>query len=342
MLINNDSYFKVLNDVKARICDAQYKAVLGVNREQILLYWSIGKVISTNVQYGNNFISNLARDIKADFPKAKGYSARNLRYMRKFAELVADERILQTVSANLSWSHNTHLFDKTNSLGEYLWYAMQTIENGWSLSSLEYHTDTKVFERQAISDKTANYVEKLPMPQSELVLETLKDPFVFDFVEQREHIMEKEIEDELVANIAKTIMELGTGFAFVDNQYIVNVSSVDYEIDLLFYNLRLRCYVAIELKRGKFLPEYAGKMNFYLSALDKQVKHELDNPSIGIILCKTKDKLTAEYALQDINKPIGIAEYKLSDFLPEELAHTLPSAEDIEKRIKAKYHIEED
>ena len=222
VLINNDSHFKVLNDVKARICDAQYKAVLGVNREQILLYWSIGKVISTNVQYGNNFISNLARDIKADFPKAKGYSARNLRYMRKFAELVTDERILQTVSANLSWSHNTHLFDKTNSLGEYLWYATQTIENGWSLSSLEYHTDTKVFERQAIPDKTANYLEKLPTPQSELVLETLKDPFVFDFVEQCERIMEKEIEDELVANIAKTILELGTGFAFVDNQYIVN------------------------------------------------------------------------------------------------------------------------
>ena len=342
MLINSDSYFQVLGDVKARICDAQYKAVLGVNREQILLYWHIGKTIAANVQYGSSFISNLARDIKTDFPKAKGYSARNLRYMRKFADLVDDERILQTVSANLSWSHNTHLFDKTNSLGEYLWYATQTIDNGWSLSSLEYHTDTKAFERQALPDKTANYLERLPAPQSELVLETLKDPFVFDFVEQRERIMEKEIEDELVANIAKTILELGTGFAFVDNQYTVSVSGIDYDIDLLFYNLRLRCYVAIELKRGKFLPEYAGKMNFYLSALDNQVKHELDNPSIGIILCKTKDKLTAEYALQDINKPIGIAEYKLSEFLPEELAHTLPSAEDIEKRIKAKYHIEED
>jgi predicted nuclease of restriction endonuclease-like (RecB) superfamily len=342
MLINNDSYFQILEDVKTRIRDAQYKAVLGVNREQILLYWSIGKAISANVQYGSSFINNLARDIKMDFPKAKGYSARNLRYMRKFADLVDDERILQTVSANLSWSHNTHLFDKTNSLGEYLWYATQTIENGWSLTSLEYHTDTKAFVRQALPDKMTNYLERLPTPQSELVLETLKDPFVFDFVEQRERIMEKEIEDELVANIAKTILELGTGFAFVGNQYMVSVSGVDYEIDLLFYNLRLRCYVAIELKRGKFLPEYAGKMNFYLSALDKQVKHEFDNPSIGIILCKTKDNLTAEYALQDINKPIGIAEYKLSDFLPEELAHTLPSAEDIEKRIKVKYHIEED
>jgi len=342
VLINNDSYLQLLEDVKSRICNAQYRALLGVNREQILLYWHIGRVISANVQYGSSFISNLARDIKADFPKAKGYSARNLRYMRKFAELVDDERILQTVSANLSWSHNTHLFDKIKSLGEYLWYATQTIENGWSLSSLEYHTDTKAFARQALLDKTANYLERLPVPQSELVMDTLKDPFVFDFVEQRERIMEKEIEDELVANIAKTILELGTGFAFVDNQYILTVSGVDYEVDLLFYNLRLRCFVAIELKRGKFLPEYAGKMNFYLSALDDNVKHELDNPSIGIILCKTKDKLTAEYALKDINKPIGVAEYKLSDFLPEELTDTFPSAEDIEKRIRAKYHIEED
>ena len=180
------------------------------------------------------------------------------------------------------------------------------------------------------------------MPQSGLAIDTLKDPYVFDFVDQRDGIIEREIEDELVANIAKTIMEPGTGFAFCGNQFQVTVSNVDYYLDLLFYNTRLRCYVVIEFKKCKFKPEYAGKMNFYLSAVDATLKHELDNPSIGIILCKTKDKLTADYALKDINKPIGIAEYKLSDFLPEELADTLPSAEDIEKRIKDKYKIEED
>ena len=342
MLINSDSYFQTLEDIKARIHNAQYKAVLGVNREQIELFWNIGKLISENAKYGSNFIENLARDIKSDFPKAKGYSARNLRYMRRFAALVNDEEILQTVSAILSWSHNTHLLDKTKTLDEYLWYATQTIRNGWSLSALEYHTDTKGYERQAIADKTTNYKALLPMPQSGLATDTLKDPYVFDFVEQREGIIESEIADGLIANIAKTIMELGTGFAFYGHEYQITVGNSDYKIDLLFYNTRLRCYVVIELKRGKFLPEYAGKLNFYLSAVDDILRHESDNPTIGILLCKEKDKMTAEYALRDINKPIGVSEYKLSDFVPQELVDTLPSAEDIEKRIKDKYKIEED
>jgi predicted nuclease of restriction endonuclease-like (RecB) superfamily len=342
VLINNNSYFQALEDVKARIHSAQYRAILGANFEQITLYWNIGKVIIENTKYGSKFVENLARDIKLDFPNAKGYSVRNLNYMRKFAEFVPDEGKVQTVSALLSWSHNTHLFDKTKSLEEYLWYAVQTIESGWSLNLLEYHTETKAYERQALPDKTANYKALLPMPQSELVTDTLKDPYVFDFIEQREGIIEKEIEDALVANIAKTIMELGTGFAYYGNQYQITVGNVDYAIDLLFYNTRLRCWVVIELKKGKFKPEYAGKLNFYLSAVDDMLKHENDNPSIGILLCKEKDKLTAEYALRDINKPIGVSEYKLSDFVPHELADTLPSAEDIEKRIMDKYKIEED
>lgn len=342
MLINNDSYFQALEDIKMRIHSAQYKAMLGANREQILLFWHIGKVISENTEYGNSFIDNLARDIKSHFPKTKGYSARNLRYMRKFAELITDEEILQTVSANLSWSHNTHLLDKTKTLDEYLWYAAQTIENGWALSSLEYHTETKAYTRQALADKTTNYKVMLPKPQSGLAIDTLKDPYVFDFVEQREGIIEREIESELVSNIAKTIMELGTGFAFLGNQYHLSIADTDYYLDLLFYNTRLRCYVVIELKNGKFKPEYAGKLNFYLSAVDDMLRHENDNPTIGILLCKEKDKMTAEYALRDINKPIGVSEYKLSDFVPQELADTLPSAEDIEKRIKGKYEIRED
>ncbi|MCL2053371.1 MAG: PDDEXK nuclease domain-containing protein [Oscillospiraceae bacterium] len=342
MLINDNSYFQALEDIKTRIHDAQHKAVLGMNREQIILFWNIGNVIIENTKYGNKFVENLARDIKLDFPKAKGYSVRNLKYMRKFAAFVPDEEKVQTVSALLSWSHNTHLLDKTKTLDEYLWYAMQTIENGWALSSLEYHTETKAYARQALADKTANYKALLPMPQSGLATDTLKDPYVFDFVEQREGIIEREIEDELVANIAKTIMELGTGFAFYGNQYQITVGNVDYYLDLLFYNTRLRCWVVIELKRGKFQPEYAGKLNFYLSAVDDMLRHENDNPTIGILLCKEKDKMTAEYALRDINKPIGVSEYKLSDFVPQEFVDTLPSAEDIEKRIKDKFKIEED
>jgi len=340
MLINGNDYIKVLESIKTEIRNAQYRAVLGANREQIILYWNIGRVIIENTRYGAKFVENLARDIKSEFPNAKGYSARNLKYMRKFAELVTDEQKVQTVSALLTWSHNTYLFDKANSLDEYFWYATQTIENGWSLSSLEYHVGTKTYQRQAIGEKAANYKTMLPKPQSNLALETLKNPYVFDFVEQREGIVEREIENELVANIAKTLLELGTGFAFLGNQYHLTVSNKDYYLDLLFYNTRLRCYVVVELKAGEFKPEYAGKLNFYLSAVDDMLRHEHDNPSIGILLCKERDKLTAEYALRDINKPIGVSAYRLSDFVPQELADTLPSAEDIERRIRRKYAIE--
>jgi len=342
VLINDNEYFKVLESVKAAIQNARYRAVLGANREQILLYWNIGRVIIGNTRYGAKFVENLARDIKSEFPNAKGYSARNLKYMRKFAELVPDEEKVQTVSALLTWSHNRCLFDKTNTLEEYLWYAAQTIENGWSLSSLEYFVGTKTYQRQAIGEKAANYKILLAQPQSGLATETLKNPYVFDFVEQREGIIEREIEDELVANIAKTIMELGTGFAFYGRQYHMEVSGKDYYLDLLFYNTKLRCFVVIEIKNTEFRPEYAGKLNFYLSAIDDMLRHESDNPSIGILLCKERDRLTAEYALRDINKPIGVSEYRLSDFVPRELADTLPSAEDIEKRINSKYEIKED
>lgn len=342
MLINNKEYFDVLENIKERIKAAQYKAVLGANREQILLYWNIGKVISDNTKYGAKFVENLACDIKTEFPNAKGYSARNLKYMRKFAEIVNDEQKVQTVSALLSWSHNVLLLDKAKTQEENLWYAKQTIENDWSLSALEHHVETKTYHRQAIAEKTTNYDRLLPSPFSELAQETLKSPYIFDFVEKRKGIIEREIENELVANVAKTIMELGTGFAFVGNQYHIEVGNKDYYIDLLFYNTKLRCFVVIELKNTEFMPEYAGKLNFYLSAVDDILKHETDNPSIGIMLCKTKDKLTAEYALKDINKPIGVSEYKLSDFVPAELANTLPSAEDIEKRVKMKFDIDEE
>jgi predicted nuclease of restriction endonuclease-like (RecB) superfamily len=339
MLINNAEYFDLLEKIKEQIRSAQYRAVLGVNREQILLYWNIGRVIIENIQWGNKFIDNLARDIKLAFPNSKGYSVRNLKYMRKFAEQISDFQIVQTVSAQFSWSHNTTLLDKTKSLAEYLWYADRIIQDGLSLSALENRIELRTYERQAIPPKATNYERLLPSIQNALVTETLKSPYVFDFIEKRDDIIEREIENELVANIAQTLLELGTGFAFMGNQYHLVVGNVDYYIDLLFYNTKLRCYVVIELKAGKFKPEYTGKLNFYLSAIDDTLKHADDNPSIGILLCKERDKLTAEYALRDINKPIGVSEYRLSDFVPQELADTLPSAEDIERRIKDKYEI---
>ena len=339
MLINDDGYFKALENIKAQNHNTRHRAVLGLNREMIVMFWNIGKIILENGEYGNRFVKNLSRDISAEFPNMKGYSVRNLQYMRKFAETVPDVEKVQTVFALLTWAHNIRLLDKTNTADEYLWYAEKTIENGWSLSSLKHHVETKTYQRQAVGEKASNFDLMLPSPQSNLAIETLKNPYVFDFVEQREGIIEREIENELVANIAKTIIELGTGFAFVGNQYRLEVSGTEYRLDLLFYNMRLRCFVVVELKNTEFKPEYAGKLNFYLSAVDDMLRHEHDNPTIGILLCKERDKITAEYALRDINKPIGVSEYKLSDFVPEELADTLPSAEDIEKRIRRKYKL---
>ena len=340
MLINNNDYFKVLEDIKDQIKTAQYRAVLGANRELILLYWNIGKTIIEFSTYGSGFVENLARDIKHDFPNAKGYSVRNLRYMRKFAEMFDDIENLQVPLADLTWYHLQTLMNKVSDKTAYLWYADKTLENGWSRNVLAHQIEARTYERQSLAEKSTNFERTLPSPQSELARDTLKNPYVFDFIEIRDNIIEREIENELVANIAKTLIELGTGFAFMGSQYHLCVGDDDFYIDLLFYNTRLHCHVAVELKAGKFRPEYAGKLNFYLSAIDDVLKHESDNPSIGIILCKEHNKITAEYALKDINKPIGVSEYRLSDFVPEELADTLPSAEDIEKRIKGDYELE--
>jgi predicted nuclease of restriction endonuclease-like (RecB) superfamily len=339
MLLNSNDYFQILEDVKARIKNAQYRAVLGANKEQIMLYWNIGNIINQKSTYGNKFIENLAKDIKTEFPKTTGYSVRNLNYMRKFATLFADESIVQVPLAELTWYHLQLLMDKIYDKNVYIWYAEKAIENSWSRNVLLHQIETKLYERQAIAEKSTNYIRTLPSPQGELALEMLKNPYIFDFIELQDDIIEREIENELVANIAKTLIELGTGFAFLGNQYHLSVGNEDYYLDLLFYNTRLRCFVVIELKAGKFKPEYAGKLNFYLSAVDDMLKHEQDNPSIGILLCKERDKLTAEYALRDINKPIGVSEYKLSEFVPPEFADTLPTAEDLEKRIRQKYEL---
>jgi len=342
MLMNSNEYFEILEDIKMRIKTAQYKAALGMNREQILLYWNVGKVIIENSKWGNKFIDNLARDIKLEFPNTTGYSVRNLKYMKKFAIMFSDDEIVQAALAQLTWYHLQALMDKVSDNRTYLWYADKCIENGWSRDILVHQIEMKLYERQAIAEKADNFERTLASPQSELARDTLKNPYVFDFIESRQKLVEHEIENELVANIVATLLELGTGFAFIGHQYPLEIENEDYQIDVLFYNTKLRCYVVVELKTGKFRPEYAGKLNFYLSVVDDTLKHETDNPSIGILLCKERKKLTAEYALKDINKPIGVSEYKLSDFVPAELADTLPSAEDIEKRIKAKYEIEGD
>ena len=334
MLINSNEYLEIVESIRDEIKGAQYKASVSVNRELIMLYYNIGQVINEHKSWGNKFIDNLAADIKLSFPNATGYSARNLKYMAKFAAIYPDFEFVQQVVAQIPWGHNVVLMDKISDDAVRKWYIKQSIEHGWSRNILVHQIESGLYERQVISDKISNFENRLASPQSELAVQTMKDPYVFDFIPFKEDMVERDIEQALVQDITKLLLELGTGFAFLGNQYHINVGGDDFYIDLLFYNLNLRCYVVIELKTGEFKPEYAGQLNFYLSAVDGILKKETDNPSIGLLLCKSKNDLVAEYALKDMSKPIGVSEYKITSSLPEDLGKQLPSVEDIQKRIK--------
>lgn len=334
MLMNNSEYIEIIEAIKSEIIGAQYKAALNVNRELIMLYYNIGKIINEHKSWGNKFIENLAADIKLSFPNAKGYSVRNLKYMAKLAATYDDEEFVQQAVAQIPWGHTVVLLDKFSDSTIRNWYVKKTIENGWSRNVLIHQIESGLYERQAIAEKISNFENRLASPQSELAVQTMKDPYIFDFIPFSEEMVERDIENALVKDITKLLLELGTGFAFLGNQYHINVGGDDFYIDLLFYNLNLRCYVVIELKTGEFKPEYAGQLNFYLSAVDGIIKRPEDNPSIGLLLCKSKNDLVAEYALKDMSKPIGVSEYKITSSLPEDLSKQLPSIEDIQKRIK--------
>lgn len=334
MLMNSNEYIEIIETIKGEIGGAQYKAALSVNRELIMLYYHIGMVINEHKTWGSKFIENLAADIRISFPNVKGYSVRNLKYMAKFAETYPDESFVQQAVAQIPWGHTTVLLDKFSDDTVRNWYLNKTIENGWSRNVLIHQIESGLYERQALAEKISNFENRLASPQSELAVQTMKDPYIFDFIPFSEDMVERDIENALVKDITKLLLELGTGFAFLGNQYHLNVGGDDFYIDLLFYNLNLRCYVVIELKTGEFKPEYAGQLNFYLSAVDGIIKHPEDNPSIGLLLCKSKNDLVAEYALKDMSKPIGVSEYKITSSLPENLSKQLPSIEDIQKRIK--------
>lgn len=333
MLMNQAEYLETISAIKSEIKGAQYRAVLGANRELIMLYWRIGQVINAHKTWGNKFVENLAADIKLEFPNATGYSARNLKYMAKFAETYPDIEFVQTVSAQISWSHNVAILDKVKDADQRVWYMESARKNGWSKNVLVHQIESGLYERQALSGKVNNFAAALPPQQSELAQQMMKDPYVFDFIPFRENMVERDIERALVSEVTKLLLELGTGFAFLGNQYHLNVGGDDFYVDLLFYHLKLRSYVVIELKTGEFKPEYAGQLNFYLSAVDGILKAEGDNPSIGLLLCKTKNDLVAEYSLKDVSKPIGVSEYRVTGVLPEELRDQLPSVEDIQSRI---------
>lgn len=323
-----------VEQVKQVILTAQHKASLSLNQGLVLMYYRIGQRINEHKEWGNKFIDNLAKDIRISFPRAKGYSVRNLKYMAKFAQEYPDEQFVQTVSAQIPWSHNIAILNKVNDLDERIWYIKKTVENGWSHAVLVHQIESKLYERQALAEKVSNFEARRMASHSELAVQTMKDPYIFDFIPFKEQMVERAIEEALVKDITKLLLELGTGFAFLGHQYQLNVGGDDFYIDLLFYNLNLRSYVVIELKTGEFKPEYAGQLNFYLSAVDGTLKKDGDNPSIGLLLCKSKNNLVAEYALKDISKPMGVSEYRITSHLPEELKEQLPSIEDLQKRIR--------
>ena len=330
MLENDDKYFEVLHDIKKTLMITRNKIVENVNKDLILMYYNIGLKLIENNKWGSSFIDTLAKDLKMEFPTLKGMSARNLRYMQKFATEFDNDEFLQHDVAKLPWTSVTTIMDQVKDKEQRNWYIKESVQNGWSRPVIVHQIASKLYERQALlEDKTTNFDETLPSPNNEQVKELLKNPYIFDFITADKELKELDIEQELTANITKLLLELGNGFAFVGRQYHLEIENEDYYIDLLFYNLKVRSYVVIELKTTEFKPEYAGKLNFYLSAIDKYIKAESDNPTFGILLCKDKKKVTAELALKDI----GVSEYKILSEIPEFLENTLPSIEDIEKRL---------
>ena len=325
-----DNYDVFLKDLKTRIRQAQVKAALAVNQELIILYWQIGREILARQQqegWGAKVIDRLAKDLKREFPDMKGFSPRNLKYMRAFAEAYLDQAIVQEVLAQIPWYHNQALLDKLKAPDERLWYAQGTLENGWSRNILVMQIESNLFQRQG--GAVTNFERTLPPEQSDLAQQLIKDPYNFDFLNLSSATQERELERALVERIRDFLLELGVGFSFVGSQYRLEVSGNEYFMDMLFYHLKLRCYVIIDLKVTEFRPEYTGKMNFYVAAVDDLLRHPDDQPTIGIVLCKSKDKTSAEYTLRNVNTPIAVATHSL----PDQLKANLPTIEQLEMEM---------
>ena len=329
-------YYEFLQELKERIRSAQIRAALAVNRELVLLYWQIGRDILTRQQqqgWGAKVVDQLSKDLQKEFPQMKGFSSRNLKYMRAFAQAYPDEQIVQQLAAQIPWFHNCILLDKVKEPTERLWYIQQTIEHGWSRNVLIHQIESKLYSRQGKA--ITNFERTLPKSQSDLAQNLLKDPYNFDFLSLGKEAQERDLERALIDHIRNFLLELGVGFAFVGSQYHLEVGGQDFYLDLLFYHLRLRCFVVVDLKMSDFQPEFSGKMNFYLSVVDDLLRHPDDQPSIGIVLCKSKNHVIVEYALRDLNKPIGVSAYQLQSALPEQMKGNLPTIEELEAELEA-------
>jgi predicted nuclease of restriction endonuclease-like (RecB) superfamily len=328
-----EDYQSVLADLKNQVRTARVKASLQANSEQIKLYWYIGNKIlerQQTAQWGEKLLERLANDLRHEFPDMRGFSKTNLKYMRMFAQTYPS--IGQRVVDQLPWGQNIILITKVKDPETRDWYAQACFENGWSRPVLEVKIESSLHQRQG--QATTNFSKTLPPPQSDLARQILKDPYTFDFLGLGNEALEREVERGLLAHLKDFMLELGVGFAFLGNQYHLEVGGEDFYIDLLFYHVKLHCYVVIELKARDFKPEDTGQLSFYLSAVDGILRQPPDNPTIGLLLCKSKNHVIAEYALQSINLPLGVAEYQLVEALPKNYQSSLPSIEQLEAELE--------
>jgi predicted nuclease of restriction endonuclease-like (RecB) superfamily len=345
-----DAYHTLLKEIKNRIHSARSRSILAVNKELIELYWGIGRLIIKQQEakgWGKSIVEQLSKDIRREFPNITGFSPQNIWYMRSFYFAWTKEvknlqqpvgdldgQNLPRVVKEVPWGHNIILLSKLKNPSLRIWYAQKIIENGWSRSVLTAQVESQLHERQG--KVLSNFKHTLPEPQSDLARQTFKDPYIFDFISFSEKITERGLENALLENIMHFLLELGSGFAFIGRQHHLEVDGDDFYIDLLFYHIQLRCYIVIDLKLEKFKPEFAGKMNFYLATVDAQLRNNTDEPSIGLILCKEKNKVVVEYALSGTKRPVGVAKWQLTRKLPIKLKHGLPEPEKIEKAIEQK------
>lgn len=326
------SFQEITSNIKNVITKTQLEIMTDANKKLVDLYFNIGKTLEENSKWGNKFIDNVAMELKMSFPTLKGFSVRNLKYMKTFYnEYKDDEEFVQLV-AQLPWKHNITLMQKVKEKKIRKWYMNKCIEDGWSDSILVYQIDTNLYDRQVSSIKHNNF--ELTLKQnSDLANNMMKEPYIFDLIELTEDYKEKELENKMLDRLKNILLELGNGFSFVSNQYKITIDNHDFYIDLLFYHIKLKCYIAVELKVVEFKPEFASKMSFYLTALDEEVKDKNDNPSIGIILCQHKSNKIVDYTLKYINKPVGVSEYKIFDQLTQEIQEKLPTEEEINMHL---------
>lgn len=346
-------YVELMSEIKLRVRQAQTRAMSAVNAELIRLYWGIGQLIDSKQDqegWGSGVIPRLAQDIRNDLPEVKGFSERNIKRMLAFyreypyldtlspTNLGTQQKVSQAVALlptnlllSLPWGHHAELMTKIKDIPTRQWYMESAVEYGWSRRTLTLQISHQAHQRQGRA--VSNFSVRLPQPDSDMAQQTLKDPYIFDFLTLDPEFREKELEIGLVAHLETFLLELGQGFAFVGRQYHIDLEDQDFYIDLLFYHLKLRSYVVIELKRGDFKPEYAGKMNFYCSVVDDQLRHASDNPTIGLILCQQPSRLVAEYALRGMQQPIGVSGFELTRALPDELKSSLPSIEELEREL---------